>query len=32
MLKIFEPIRKNLIGRRLSVDELATILNSKGAG
>jgi uncharacterized protein YfbU (UPF0304 family) len=31
MLRAFEPIRKTLIGRRLSVDELVTILNSRRA-
>jgi uncharacterized protein YfbU (UPF0304 family) len=31
MLQAFEPIRKTLIGRRLSVDELVTILNSSRA-
>jgi uncharacterized protein YfbU (UPF0304 family) len=29
MLKVFEPIRKALIGRRLSMDELAAILNGE---
>lgn len=29
MLQTFEPIRKNLIGRRLSVDELVSILNGR---
>jgi uncharacterized protein YfbU (UPF0304 family) len=31
MLRVFEPIRKMLIGRRLNVDELAAILNSERA-
>lgn len=29
MIQVFEPIRKTLIGRRLSVDELVSILNSR---
>lgn len=31
MLRVFEPIRKGLIGRRLSVNELVVILNSRRA-
>lgn len=31
MLRVFEPIRQTLIGRRLNVNELAAILKSKGA-
>ncbi|PWB40299.1 MAG: hypothetical protein C3F19_12225 [Rhodocyclales bacterium] len=31
MLRAFEPIRKNLVGRRLSVNELVSILNSRRA-
>lgn len=31
MLRVFEPIRKTLIGRGLSVDELVSILNSREA-
>lgn len=31
MLQVFEPIRKTLVGRRLSVDELVAILNSQRA-
>lgn len=31
MLQVFEPIRKTLIGRGLSVDELVSILNSRRA-
>lgn len=32
MLAVFEPIRVNVVGRRLSVDELAQILNARAAG
>ncbi|EPP3876560.1 YfbU family protein [Pseudomonas aeruginosa] len=31
MLRVFEPIRQTLVGRRLNVDELAAILNSRRA-
>jgi uncharacterized protein YfbU (UPF0304 family) len=31
MLQVFEPIRKTLVGRGLSVDELVSILNSRRA-
>ena len=31
MLRVFEPIRQTLIGRRLSVNELAAILNGRRA-
>lgn len=29
MLQVFEPLRQNLVGRRLGVDELVAILNSR---
>ena len=29
MLQVFEPIRKNLVGRRLSLDEIAAVLNKR---
>lgn len=32
MLEVFEPIRKTLIGRRLSADDLIAILNVRRAG
>ncbi|MBK1665484.1 hypothetical protein CKO38_12265 [Rhodospirillum rubrum] len=31
MLRVFEPIRQNLVGRRLNLDQLAAILNSRFA-